>query len=420
MDRDDQSGTARVRAAVRRSWWPGWIWAIPIAALLVVGWLGVRALTSGGEGITITFDDAHGLDGKGGKIVYRGTNVGQVTNVALTKDGSAVTVSATIQQSAAQFVRSGTRFWLRSANPSLSDLSSLGAVISGPTIVMEPGPGAKADHFTGIPYKPIGPAGDDQAQGYDVSFDGAVGALKTGDPVKLRGFAVGEVKDVGFHVDAKTGALSTSVALELYPSLFHIRDIADPGDPAALRAAVAKLIQEGLRARLERDPPLIGSYGVTLEMEPGAPPPAGTANGQPQIPTASGGGLNSVVSRLGKVPIDRIAQNVLDTTRRADALVSSPGLKDAIVQLDAALAQINKTATTSGPKIDKLIETLRRAAYQLDRAAESARKVAGGTTTQYGLETTMREVTEAARSVRALVSYLDRHPEALIQGRSGG
>jgi uncharacterized lipoprotein YmbA len=29
----------------------------------------------------------------------------------------------------------------------------------------------------------------------------------------------------------------------------------------------------------------------------------------------------------------------------------------------------------------------------------------------------MREITEAARSVRELADYLDRHPEALVQGR---
>jgi hypothetical protein len=26
----------RVQAGVRQGWWPGWIWAIPVAALLIV------------------------------------------------------------------------------------------------------------------------------------------------------------------------------------------------------------------------------------------------------------------------------------------------------------------------------------------------------------------------------------------------
>jgi hypothetical protein len=44
----------------------------------------------------------------------------------------------------------------------------------------------------------------------------------------------------------------------------------------------------------------------------------------------------------------------------------------------------------------------------------------GGATSQTGLEETMREVKEAARAIRSMADYLDRHPEALIKGRSGG
>ena len=428
MGKDEKPAPPRTSGAVRRNWWPGWIWAIPIAALIVIGWLGVRALTSTGEDITITFGDVHGLSEQGGKISYRGLNVGRITKVALADDDSTVDVSVTIEQSATHLVRSGTRFWLRNAHPSLSDLSSLGAVLSGPSIVMEPGPGDKATHFTGLAHEPIAPAVNSEPQHYNVSFEGPIGDLSVGDAVKLRGFTVGEVKRIGFAFDEGSGHVSSPVALDLYPSLFHIQGATTPDSPAALHALLDKLIQQGLRARLERDPPLIGGYRVTLDMEPGAPAPASTTGAQPQIPAASGGGgLSTVVDRLKDVPVGQIAQNVLDLTRHADELVSSPDLKNAVVQLDAAIkqvhaaaSQVNETASSAGPKITKLVESLRRTADQLDRAATSASRVAGGTATQYGLEGATEAVTEAARSVRALASYLDRHPEALIQGRSGG
>ena len=44
----------RTYAHARHSWWPGWIWAVPIAAVLVGGWLGVRALARGGETVTVS------------------------------------------------------------------------------------------------------------------------------------------------------------------------------------------------------------------------------------------------------------------------------------------------------------------------------------------------------------------------------
>lgn len=57
------SGTRprRSQAQVRRSAWPGWIWAVPVAAFAMAGWLGVRALMHQGETVTVTFDNAYGM-----------------------------------------------------------------------------------------------------------------------------------------------------------------------------------------------------------------------------------------------------------------------------------------------------------------------------------------------------------------------
>ena len=45
-----------VEAKVQRSWWPGWIWGVPVVAVGIGIWLLVRALAQGGTDITITFD----------------------------------------------------------------------------------------------------------------------------------------------------------------------------------------------------------------------------------------------------------------------------------------------------------------------------------------------------------------------------
>jgi paraquat-inducible protein B len=414
----------RTAARVRHGWWPGWIWAIPIAALLVVAWLGARYLLSGGEDITISFQDAHDLKKNDTNVVYRGTDVGRVTDIQLNGAGTAVTVTASIDQSATKFLRSGTRFWLRGANPSLSDLSSLASLLSGPTIVMEPGMGRKATHFTGLEHKPVSPRSRSRPLLYEVSFDGDVGSLETGDPVKLRGFTVGEVRSVGFSYDAATGDLSTPSTIAIYPGLFPIRGAGGSGgaveadSPAALRTAIDALVQKGLRARLDRDPPLVGSYRVSLDMVPGAAAAERTTvDGLPQIPVAPGGGLQSIVTRLNKVPIEQIAQNALDITHHVDTLVSSPQLKDAIVQLNAALKQIHQVTTKAGPQITALTASLHKTADDLDRTAKSADRLVSGTATESGIETTLREIKDAARSIRSLADYLDRHPEALIRGR---
>jgi paraquat-inducible protein B len=415
-------GPERVQAGVRHGWWPGWIWAIPIAALLVVIWLGARALLAGGTSITIRFTDAHGMKAENTDVIMRGTHVGRVTGIELTGDGTAVIVTASIDQDAAKFLRSGTRFWLRGAEPSLSNLSSIGSLLSGPSIVMAPGPGGKARHFIGLERKPIAPSATERPLLYEIAVASDAGSLSGGDPVTLRGFTVGEVRDVGFTYDPATGAISTPATLAIYPSLFHLRGARGAPTAAQVAAEIGQLIAKGMRARLSRTPPLVGRYEVKLQTLPGSSPPTGplrAADGLPQIPVASGSDITRIVARINRIPIGRIAHNALQITRHIDQLTSSPRLRDAIVQLDAALRQIHRTTATAGPQIAPLIARLRRAATDLERTANSANHLVSGTATQNGLANTAQEISEAARAVRSLANYLDRHPEALIRGRGG-
>lgn len=424
-ERTEESGDGapaspeRVRAGVRHGWWPGWIWGIPIAALIVVIWLGARALLAGGTSISIRFDDAHQMKEQNTDVVLRGTTVGHVSGIKLTDDGTAVIVTASIDQSAVKFLRTGTRFWLKGANPSLSNLSSLGSLLSGPTIVMGPGPGKKARHFIGLEQAPIDPSATERPILYEVSLDSEAGSLAGGDPVTLRGFTVGEVRNVGFAYDPTTGDLSTPATLAIYPSLFHVKGERSAPSATQVSAEIGRLIEKGLRARLARNPPLVGQYHVSLEMVAGAAAPTGplTADGLPVIPTASGGGISSILTRINKVPIEQIAQNALDITHNIKSLTSSPKLKDAIVQLDAALREIHGTVAKAGPQIPPLIKRLRRAAADLQDTAQSARQLMSGTATQNGLTSAVQEIDQAARAVRSLADYLDRHPSAVIRGR---
>jgi paraquat-inducible protein B len=411
----------RVQAGVRHGWWPGWIWAIPIAALIVVIWLGGRALLAGGTSITIRFNDAHGMKEENTDIVLRGTQIGHVKDIAIAADGTGVVVTASIDSQAAKFLTTGTRFWLRGANPSLNNLSSLGSLLSGPTIVMDPGPGKRAHRFVGLEQAPLAPASARPIL-YEVSLGSEAGSLAGGDPVTLRGFTVGEVRDVGFAYDPATGELSTPATLAIYPSLFHAKGMRTAPNASEVSGEIALLIGKGLRARLARNPPLVGSYQVSLEITPGAKPPAGpltAADGLPLIPVTEQGDIGSIVTRINKVPIEQISHNLLSITAHVSALTSSPKLKDAVVQLDAALRQIHTMTSKAGPQVPVVVARLRRAAGDLDATAKSAKQLMSGTATQNGVADTVQEITESARAVRSLADYLDRHPEALIRGRAG-
>jgi paraquat-inducible protein B len=422
-DGDGAGDPGRVRrtvAAVRRNWWPGWIWAVPLAALAIGGWLAVRSFAQSGVHITIEFKTAQGLQANQSQVTFRGLDVGKVTKVTLMDDGR-IKADVSVDASVEKYLNQGTEFWLEGAAPSLSDPASIITSITGDVVVMEPGTGKPARHFVGLDRRPAlegphGPLAD-----YSLAFSGAVGELKPGAPVTLRGFTVGEVERVGFSYDPQTDRLATPVTVALDPSRFHIAGahVASKLDAQrALDPVLAKLVDDGLRAELTQNPPLVGSYQVTLRFVQGAGTTA-LDNGHtpPQIPTAGAGGVGSIVAQVNALPIRQIAQNVLAVTNRLRVLASSPKLTDSLNHLDSTLATLDRTTAKSGPQVTKLIQTLHQTADDLQQTVHEANRVLGGPTSQNNARVALKEMTEAARSVRSLANYLDRHPEALIKGR---
>ena len=123
--------------------------------------------------------------------------------------------------------------------------------------------------------------------------------------------------------------------------------------------------------------------------------------------------------RINQVPIDQIAQPVIAITTQVQAVVSSPQLQDSLKHLDRSLAQIDTTVQRTGPQIDELIDSLRKTGDELDEASLSANRILGNSPTSQdrNIQATLYELTEAARSVRMLADYLDRHPEAMLRGK---
>jgi len=404
----------------RRAWGPGWIWAVPIAAVGIVLWLTLRTLSSSGTSVTVVFDQAAGMSEDSTQVEYRGLKVGSVTDVRLDHNGQHVIATLDIDDSVKQDLVTGTQFYLEGANPSLSDPASLKALISGPTIVMVPGTGKAARHYVGIEGPPPKPFA--ATVRYRLNFAGAVGGLITGAPVSLRGFTVGDVASVKLTVDADTGAIATPVTIVLDPTRFHIRgaQVIDGDWKPVMNAVLGKLVQQGLRASLTQSPPLIGAQQVILKVVPDAAPARLDTSGTlPEIPVVSGNALGGLVTKLGKLPIGEIGDNVRTITARLKLLVGSPKLQDSLDHLDDALTSLDKTAHTAGPQVAPLIKSLRQTSAQIDTTAQSARKIiGGGAAAPHGnLQQALDELTQAARALRTLANYLDQHPEALIQGR---
>lgn len=414
----------RTVADVRTHWRPGWIWAVPIAAVAIVVWLLVRAVSGRSTDVTLVFDSAHGMKANGTEVDLRGMKVGEVVELKLAKDARHVVADLSIDDDAKPFLRTGTRFYLQGATVSLSDPSSLTALIAGPTIVMVAGAGSPARHFTAIEGNPPTMTGPSVRYLIDLDAD-AVGDLHVGAPVKLRGFTIGEVADVTLRYDAATGQLSTPVTVALDPTRFHMAGVTPPADgqwAPVMDATLAHLVDNGWRADLTRNPPVVGGAEITLERIPGLAPATLVAAGPLlEIPSApGGGGLNTLVARLGKVPIERIGENVLAITGHVRSLVASPSLRSTLDHLDGTVASLDSTVHAIGPDVRPAIRKMARTADEIDATAVTVRRIAGGSlgSSSGNLESAVHEMTEAARAIRTLANYLDQHPEALVAGRS--
>ena len=173
-----------------------WIWAIPIAAVGIVVWLGVRSLTQGGPEVVVTFANAGGVKAGDTKVTYNDMQVGDVEAIKLHKDLKAADVTVSLDADMAGHVGPGTRFWITGQSFELSNPSSIKSIIAGPTIVMDPHDGPTQHHIRGMDQAPVlrhEPAGEQF-----VLHATRLGSISRGAPIYYRDLKVGEIQGYTF------------------------------------------------------------------------------------------------------------------------------------------------------------------------------------------------------------------------------
>src|SRR5665213_1837428 len=122
---------------------------------------------------------------------------------------------------------------------------------------MLPADGAARRSFVGL----AGEAPEDLTVAIpdQINFDGAVGELKAGAPVLLRGFKVGEVTGVDLRFDPRVGTMRTATQIALDPLRFHLRTpVPGMSWSATMNGALKLLVEHHLRAQLSQSPPIVG------------------------------------------------------------------------------------------------------------------------------------------------------------------
>ncbi len=176
------------------------IWVVPLIALLIGGWLAVRAIMERGPMVTISFATAEGLEAGKTRIRYKDVDIGLVKEISLSADRNRVIVTAQFLKQAESFLVADTRFWVVRPRFSGGQLTGIGTLLSGAHIGVDVGKSTdKAQEFVGEEVAPIITAGLPGRQ-YRIHAPD-LGSLDIGSPVYYRRLKVGEVEAYSLDKD---------------------------------------------------------------------------------------------------------------------------------------------------------------------------------------------------------------------------
>ncbi len=281
-----------------------------------------------------------------------------------------------------------------------------------------------------------------------VYFDGNVRGLYVGAPVTFRGVKIGDVETIGIEVEPTTLAARIPVGLSLGTGTLRMG-----GQDGQRMHDVPDLVRRGLRARLILQSVVTGQAAIDLDFKPDTPLylMADGLGERAEIP-AMRDPIDGLLEQLAKLPLGDL---VRDTRRTLDSLdktlqATQAAVSSASVQLQATGVQASKalaigaramqalqlqSAATLG-SIQRLSDTSRevvlhtqpelmltlqgtRAAAQAAQAAMAnlAEVSAPGSPLRADMELTVRDLSQAARSMRAFSEELAQQPNALLFGK---
>jgi paraquat-inducible protein B len=273
-------------------------------------------------------------------------------------------------------------------------------------------------------------------------FSGSVKGLNIGSPVVFRGVRIGSVKDIVLEFDTKNLSFLIPVYVEID---FDKIDVV--GDTSVdERAYFGALIDKGLRAQLEMQSIVTGQLMINLDSKPNIPARfVGLDKRYREVPTTSSG-LEELLKTAQELPIKDLFDKLLRAIEGIEKIVNSPTVTSSLKSLDGSLAEINKVMSKVDKDIGPIMENIREVSASFKIIAKNGETVPGQlnktlvqaqealkqgekalhsirnlTSERSALaqETThaLKEISNAARSLRYLTDYLQEHPEAIVRGK---
>ena len=184
------------------------IWVLPAVVILAGAFVVVHEKLAQGSSIEIRFHNADGLEADKTKVRYKDVEIGQVSDIRVSKDRKEVIVTAEIHRNARDYLVQDTRFWVVRPRVSGAGVTGLATLVSGAYISVDVGNStAGRDHFVGLETPPI-VTSDLPGREFVLHADD-LGSLGIGSSVFYRHINAGQV--VGYTLDPGGGGVTIQV-----------------------------------------------------------------------------------------------------------------------------------------------------------------------------------------------------------------
>ena len=393
----------------------------------------------------------------GSPVYFKRLPVGQVTSYGLAKDGKGVEIRVFVNAPYDQFVYPETRFWNATGLDITLDANGLGIHTESLMSLLVGGLSFDLPKFVAVTQPALAnwvytlydnrkdalKAPEAMAQRYTLNFTEPLKGLSVGAPVTFLGLSAGEVTAVGLSIDAKTANIRPRVEITFYPHrLVAYASAADEAEAAAAFAKGAearhgflkRLVEErGLRGQLKSGSLITGQLYVAFEYFPGVPRAKVDWKAEtPVLPVVSSdlleieARINSILEKVDKLPLAAIGGGVKKNLDSLDRTLAEANklIRNADAELGKTLTGARKLIATVDrdlvPPLKTDLEALQRVLDAAEKALNNADAalLSPNAPAQQELRDALTEFARAARSLRLLLDYLERHPESPLRGKT--
>ncbi len=280
---------------------------------------------------------------------------------------------------------------------------------------------------------------------YTMYFDGSVSGLSIGAPVVFRGVPMGSVTRISMVVNSRDSNITIPVIVSIDDTSFIRADgdiISEEGQALIIR----KMIERGLRARLQMASLITGQSRIELDFFPNSRINFRSSDPEWEIPTIPSP-IDTLQRTLSRLPLEKIADSLTTILNNITEAVGEGQIQEALNKFGYAfdsmgsfftdpavrksfsdvMEQVDKATRSIQTEIPGAISSFTDAMQSLANVSNAIGKVAScaeyavgrDSPTMNELRRLLKDAAAAARSLRNFADMLERNPEALIKGRQG-